>query len=200
MTTVPGLSIPPAISGSDLGVDSARAVRGLALALGVGADEDRDLAEVLVFEHQLVGFGDALEAERAPQHRADLAGLDQLVGLRALIRVGEVRAEDLLLAHPQVSDVEVEVDAGRAGADHDFAERLGGEHRGREGRFADMLEDDVGSVAEDLLDALGEAEGDLEAGLLLLGRLAALAHHARELAPVDVIDGAQALDQLALLP
>ena len=47
----------------------------------VGADEDRDLAEVLVLVHQLMGLGDAVEAHRPPQHRADLALVDQLVGL-----------------------------------------------------------------------------------------------------------------------
>ena len=67
-----------------------------------------------------------------------------------------MRAEDLLLLHPQVADVEVEVVAGGAGADDDLAERLDGEHGGRERRLADVLEDDVGRVAEDLLDALGE--------------------------------------------
>ncbi len=38
-----------------------------------------------------------------------------------------------------------------------------------------------------------------EARLLLFWALAALAHHAGELGPVDVVDGAEALDQLALL-
>src|ERR1700722_13992719 len=81
-------------SATYLRVYRAWALGGLALVLGLRADEDRDLAQVLVFEHQLVCFGDALEAERAPQHRPDLTGLDQLVGLHALVGVGEVRAED----------------------------------------------------------------------------------------------------------
>jgi hypothetical protein len=68
-----------------------------------------------------------------------------------------VRPDDLLLAHPQVPDVEVEVVARGAGADHDLAERPHAEHRGRECRLADVLEDDVRRLAEDLADRLGEA-------------------------------------------
>ena len=66
-------------------------------------------------------------------------------------------ADDALLAHPQVAHVEVEVEAGRGAADDDLAERLDGEDAGRERGHADVLEDDVGLLAEDLLDALGEA-------------------------------------------
>ena len=143
--------------------------------------------------------GDALEVHRLREHRADLALGHQLVGAHALVGVGEVRAEDLLLLHPQVADVEVErVARGRA-ADHDLAERLDGEDRCREGRLADVLEDDVGGVAEDALDLLGEAAGDSEARLLLIGGLLAGSHHAGELVAVDVVDRAELLDQLALL-
>ena len=46
---------------------------------------------------------------------------------------------------------------------------------------------------------LAKPRETLEARLLLLGALAALAHHPRELVAVDVVDGAEALDQLALL-
>ena len=116
---------------------------------------------------ELVGLGDAVEAHHPPQHRPDLALGHQLVRAHALVGVGEVRADDLLLAHPQVADVEVERVAGGGAADHDLAERLHDEDRGREGRLADVLEDDVGRVAEDLLDPLGEAAGVLEALLLL---------------------------------
>jgi hypothetical protein len=62
-----------------------------------------------------------------------------------------------------------------------------------------MLEDDVGRVAEEFLDPLREPERDLEARLLLVGGLAALAHHPGELPTVDVVDGAEALDELTLL-
>src|SRR3954466_4562643 len=174
-------------SRSNLRVDRARALLGLALALLACADEDRDLAEVLVLAHELVRLTDAVEAHRAPQHRADLTTLDQLVGLVALVRVGEMRPDDLLLAHPQIADVEVEVVARGAGADHDLAERLDHEHRCREGGLADGLEHDVGLVAQDLLDPLLEGARDLEALLLLVGSLLAGAHHALELAAVDVV-------------
>ena len=149
--------------------------------------------------HELVGAGDVVERHRLPQHRPDLRRLDQVVGLVALPRVGEVRAEDLLLAHPEVAHVEVELVARRRAADDDLAEGLDGQHAGRERRLADVLEEDVGRRAEQLLDALRERARDLEALLLLLGRLAAAAHHPRELVAVDVVDGAELLDELALV-
>ena len=62
-----------------------------------------------------------------------------------------------------------------------------------------MLEDDVGRVAEDLLHALRELARDLEARLLLVGRLAALPHHPGELGAVDVVHRAELLHELALL-
>src|SRR3954471_2813626 len=120
---------PAAISGSHLRPDRARAVRCLSQPLGLRAHEDRDLAEVLVLVHELMGLGDLLEAQRLPEYGTDLAGLDQLVRAVALPGVGEVRADDQLLAHPQVADVEVEhVARGRA-ADHHGPERLDHEHR-----------------------------------------------------------------------
>src|SRR6185437_1723970 len=51
----------------------------------------------------------------------------------------------------------------------------------------------------DLPNRLAEAPRLLEARLLLLRRLAALAHHPRELVAVDVAVGAELLAQLALL-
>src|SRR6476661_3024174 len=144
-----GTCTTPAMS-ADLRPDGARALGRLAVALLLGADEDRDLAQVLVLLHELVGVGDVLEAHDLPQHRADVPVLDEPVGQVALPRVGEVRAEDLLLAHPQVADVEVEVVARRRAADDDLAERLDRVDGRREGGLADVLEDDVGRVAEDL--------------------------------------------------
>ena len=120
------------------------------------ADEDRDLAEVLVVTQELMSLADLLEAHRLPQHRADLRFLDQLVCLRRLPGVGEVRPQDLLLAHPQVADVEVELVPGRSAADHHFAEWLDHQDGGRERRLADVLEDHVRRAAEDLLDLLAE--------------------------------------------
>src|SRR3982074_667107 len=111
---------------------------------------------MLVFEHQLMGFRYPLETEVAPKHWTDLTALDQLVGLHALVRVSEVGPQDLLLLHPQVAHVEVQVKASGARAAHDLPERLHSEHRCGECRLPDMLEDDVGSVAKDLLHALCE--------------------------------------------
>src|SRR3954464_13851294 len=193
------IATPAAISGPHLRPDRARAVRCLAKALGFRADEDRDLSEVPVLVHELVGAGHLLEAERPPEYGTDLAGLDQLVRAVAFPRVGEVRADDALLAHPQVADVEVERVARRRAADHDRAERLDDEDARRERRAADVLEHDVGLAAELLGHRLAEAARLLEARLLLLGRLVAAAHHPGELAAVDVVDRAQRLHQLALL-
>src|SRR3954452_823430 len=141
----------------------------------------------------------ALERESPPEHGADHAVLDQPVRAHALVCIREVRADDLLLAHPEVAHVEVEVVARRAGADDHLAERLDGEHGGGEGGHAYVLEDDVGLLAENLLHALRELARLTEACLLLVLRLAALAHHPRELVAVDVVDGSELLDQLTLL-
>jgi hypothetical protein len=53
-------------------------------------------------------LGDLAETERPPQHRADLSLRDQLVRAPALVGVEGVGADDLLLAHPEVANVEVE--------------------------------------------------------------------------------------------
>src|SRR5579884_687206 len=103
MWTTPGES--PATLRPHLGADRPRALRRLALAGALGADEDGDLAEVAVLAHELVRLGHLVEAHRAPQDRADLALLDQRVRPQRLPGVGEVRAHDLLQAHPQVAHV-----------------------------------------------------------------------------------------------
>ena len=56
-----------------------------------------------------------------------------------------------------------------------------------------------GARAELLLDELAEAARLLEARLLLVGRLAAAAHHARELVAVDDVAGAELAAQVGLL-
>src|SRR3954471_25082106 len=129
---------PAAISGSYLRPDRARAVRCLAQPLGLRSHEDRDLAEVPVLVHELMCLGALDEARCPPEYGTDLPRLDQLVRAMAFPGVGEVRAEDPLLAHPQVADVEVERVAGGRAADHDAAERLDDEHARREGRAADV--------------------------------------------------------------
>src|SRR3954463_16207206 len=148
---------PAAISGSHLRPDRARAVRCLAQPFGFRAHEDRDLAEVLVLVHELMGLGDLLEAQRPPEYGTDLSGLDQLVRAVAFPGVGEVRADDALLAHPEVADVEIERVAGGRPADHDGAERLDDQHRGGERGAPDVLEDDVGLAAEFLGHRVAEA-------------------------------------------
>src|SRR3954466_9496471 len=139
---------PAAISGPHLRPDRARAFRCLAKALGLRADEDRDLSEVLVLVHELMGVGALLEAQRPPEYGTDLPRLDQLVRAMAFPGVGEVRADDPLLAHPQVADVEIQRVAGSRAANHDRAERLHDQHGRREGGASDVLEDDVGLAAE----------------------------------------------------
>src|SRR3954453_4207383 len=149
------IATPAAISGPHLRPDRARAVRCLAKALGFRADEDRDLAQVLVLVHELVCLGHLIEAECPPEYGTDLSRLDQLVRAMAFPGVGEVGAHDPLLAHPQVADVEIQRVAGSRAADHDRAERLHDQHGRREGGASDVLEDDVGLPAELLRDGLG---------------------------------------------
>src|SRR3954452_9422565 len=148
---------PAAISGSYLRPDRARAVRCLSEPLGLRAHEDRDLAEVLVLVHELVCLGDLIEAERPPEYGTDLPRLDQLVRAVALPGVGEVRADDPLLAHPEVPDVEIQRVPGGRAADHDRPEGLGHEHAGGERGAPDVLEHDVRKAAELLLDGFTEA-------------------------------------------
>src|SRR6185436_3452893 len=116
-----------------------------------------DLSEVLVLVHELVCLGDLIEAECPPEYGTDLPRLDQLVRAVAFPGVGEVRADDPLLAHPQVADVEIERVAGGRAADDDRPERLGDQHAGGERGAPDMLEDDVRKAAELLLDGFAEA-------------------------------------------
>src|SRR3954453_15917530 len=190
---------PAAISGPHLRPDRARAVRCLAKALGLRADEDGDFSEVLVLVHELVCLGHLFEAERPPEYGTDLPGLDQLVRAVAFPGVREVRADDPLLAHPQVADVEIQRVAGGRAADHDGPERLHDEHGLRERRAADVLEDDVRLAAELLGHGRAEAARFLEARLLLVVVLVAGAHHARELVAVNVVACAERLDELTLL-
>src|SRR3954449_8836656 len=134
---------PAAISGPHLRPDRPRAFRCLTQALGLRADEDRDLSQVLVLVHELVCLGDLIEAECPPEYGTNLPRLDQLVRAMAFPGVGEVRADDALLAHPQVADVAIQRVAGSGPADDDGPERLDDQHRCRKGGTADVLEHDV---------------------------------------------------------
>src|ERR1700760_2325729 len=166
--------------GTDLGSDRAGALGGLALALLGGADQDRDLAEMPVVAEELMRLRHLLEAHRLPQDRSHLGLLDQLICLGRLPRMGEVRADDLLLTHPQVPDIEVELVARGGTADHDLSERPDREHRGGERGLADGLEHAVGGLAQDRLDRLAEPPRLLEPGPFLFYGLVAAAHHAGE--------------------
>ena len=80
-----GVGDPADLNAADHAPTSAWIAPGPSAVLpspsSLGADEDRDLAQVLVVPHQLMRLGDAVEADRPPQHRPDLRRLDQLVGL-----------------------------------------------------------------------------------------------------------------------
>ena len=90
------------------------------------------------------------------------AGVDapvdhELVGRRGLLEVGEMRALDALLPHPDETRVEGQVEAGCAGAENHHAAALDHEARGREGRLAGMLEHRVDVLlAGDVPDRLAE--------------------------------------------
>ena len=140
------------------------------LAHAVGADEHDHLPEVRVLAHHLVRLGALLERERAREHRQDLALRDQLVGAIRLVGVREVRADDRLLAHPEVAHVEREREAGRGAAGDDLAERAAHEHAREERRRADVLEHDVavdaaGGLADRLAEALDLGEVGLAGGV-----------------------------------
>ena len=68
---------------------------------------------------------------------------DELVGRRGLLEVGEMRALDALLPHPDEARIEGDVEPTRAGAEHHHAAALDDEARGREGRLPGMLEHEV---------------------------------------------------------
>src|SRR5260370_1101151 len=93
---------------------------------------------VLVRRHQRVRVGRLVEGEDLVQDGANLPLVHQLVRALRLVRIGEVRAEDLLLPHPQVPYVELEVEAGGGAADDDLPEALGEEDAGGEGLLADV--------------------------------------------------------------
>ena len=88
-----------------------------------------------------------------------------------LVGVGEVRADDRLLAHPQVAHVERQREARRRPAGHDLAERAAHEHAREERGRADVLEDDVAvDAAGGLADRLAEALDLVEVRLAVVVR------------------------------
>src|SRR6185437_725216 len=92
------------------------------------------------------------------------------VGLARLQQIGEVRALNALLAHPDIARVEGDVVAGGAGAEDDHAAALHDEAGDGEGLLARMLEDeiDVVALAGDIPDRLAELAALLH--VLRIGR------------------------------
>src|ERR1019366_1057090 len=98
---------------------SSRSVALLGIAR---ADENRHVPHrVPVLTHQLMREADLIERERPGQAGIDLAGGHHRVVRRALVVVGEMRALEPLLAHPQVAEIHGRVISGRARADHHHA-------------------------------------------------------------------------------
>jgi hypothetical protein len=109
-----------------------------------GTDQDGHVAvRVLVVVHEVVGTGHLVVGEGPRQARVEQAAQRQFVHLVGLLGVGEVRALQPLLPHPQVAQVDRGVVAGRAGADHDHAAGVADEDRGGDGGLAGVLEHDV---------------------------------------------------------
>src|SRR5689334_18924151 len=87
------------------------------------------------------------------------ASLDvEAVGLARLQQIGEVRALNALLAHPDIARIEGDVVAGGAGAEDDHAAALHDETRYRESGFAWVFEHhvDIVALAGDVPDRLAE--------------------------------------------
>ena len=117
-----------------------------------------------------MGPGHLEEGKHLIEHGPDLPLVDELVCALRLVGIGEMRTEDLLLPHPQVPDVELEVEAGSRAADDDLAEFLGDEDAGREGLLSDVLENDVYVPSRgELADAFSKPLAILRAQPRLLG-------------------------------
>src|SRR5277367_2923459 len=147
-----------------------------------------------IFVHRLVAFGDFGEAVGLGEARIDLAVEHQLVERVGLFVVGEVRALQALLAHPQVAQVGDRVVAGGAGADDDHAARVADEDGSGNGVFTGMLEDDarILALANDVPD--GFAEGAAFRGPLVVRHgILPVRHHApvQIFFPVDAALGAE---------
>src|SRR6476646_4578815 len=100
------------------------------------------------------------------------AGVDaaiehELVCRRSLLEVGEMRALDALLPHPDITRVESDVVAGGPGAEHHHAAALHHQAGDGEGRLARMLEHDVDvALAGDVPDRLAELASFLDPGVV----------------------------------
>ena len=113
--------------------------------------------------------------------------------------MGEVRALDALLPHPDIARVERDVVAGGAGAEHHHAAALDHQRRDRERLLARMLEHDVDiALAGDVPDRLAELARFLDPQIVF--RRADLGHRAPaiEILAVDHALGAELHDVVAL--
>ena len=158
---------------------------------------------VLVLAHQLMREADLGERERLRQAGIDLAAArpSALYAAHSCV-VGEVRALQALLAHPEIAQVDRGVIPGRARADDHHAAVVADEDRGRDGVLTRMLEDDsrVAAFAEHVPERL--AEGASTGGPGGERRVVApVGDHApvREVAPVDVAACAEVDAVLAAL-
>ncbi len=113
----------------------------------------------------MCAFGICSQENTSDMHGSMRRSTTSLLACDGLLQIGEVRALDALLMHPEIARVHGEVVARRAGADHDHAAALHHLHRDRERRLARMLEHevDVDALAGDVPDRLAEARASLSA-------------------------------------
>src|ERR1700733_11334871 len=92
------------------------------------------------------------ESERSRQTWIDLTSSHHRVVRRALFIVGEVRALETFLTHPEVAEVHRRVIPGRPGADDHHASVVADEDRCWDGVFTRVLEDDprIATLSEDV--------------------------------------------------
>src|SRR6266852_5306643 len=129
--------------------------------------------------HRLVAFGDLLELVSLGEAGIDLAVEDELVEGVCLFVVGEVRALEALLAHPQVAQIGHRVVTGGARANHDHPAGVAYEHRGGNRIFAGMLEDypRIFPLTDDIPDGLAERAA-LRGPLVVERSVLPMRHHA----------------------
>jgi hypothetical protein len=110
-----------------------------------------------------------------------------------------VRADDLLLAHPQVAHVEVEVVARGRAADDDLAERLDDEDEVGKVALPTCSKTTSGASPRISLTRLAKSRETRKRAFSSSGVSPPAAHHAGELVAVDEALGAELLDERALL-
>ena len=109
------------------------------------------------FFHILVWASGICPTGRLPTCRGRCAGRARIVGGGGLLEMREMRALNALLAHPDETRVEGQVETGGARAKHHHAAALDHEAGHREGLLAGMLEHRVDVLlAGDVPDRLAE--------------------------------------------